>query len=164
MTMPILEGLDGVQKMSKSLGNYVGINEPPAEMFEKVMSISDDMMWRYYLLLTDLPREEIDARQQGVASGEYSALAAKEALADIIVTSFHNREAAFQARMDFDHKHREKGIDRNAPQADAEVPARGGGPARLRLANKALLVGNRIDDWLMSLGICKSKSDAQRQI
>ena len=54
MTMPILEGLDGVQKMSKSLGNYVGINEPPAEMFGKLMSISDEMMWRYYLLLTDL--------------------------------------------------------------------------------------------------------------
>ena len=53
MTMPILEGLDGVQKMSKSLGNYVGINEPPAEMFGKLMSISDEMMWRYYLLLTD---------------------------------------------------------------------------------------------------------------
>ena len=52
--MPILEGLDGVQKMSKSLGNYVGINEPPAEMFGKLMSISDEMMWRYYLLLTDL--------------------------------------------------------------------------------------------------------------
>jgi tyrosyl-tRNA synthetase len=69
MTMPILEGLDGVQKMSKSLGNYVGINEPPAEMFGKLMSISDEMMWRYYLLLTDLTPAEIESLKGSVSSG-----------------------------------------------------------------------------------------------
>src|SRR5437773_7226723 len=63
MTMPILEGLGGVQKMSKSLGNYVGINEPPAEMFGKIMSISDDLMWRYYLLLTDLTSSQVEEKK-----------------------------------------------------------------------------------------------------
>src|SRR5438876_7113406 len=69
MTMPILEGLDGVQKMSKSLGNYVGINEPPAEMFGKIMSISDDLMWRYYLLLTDLTPRQVEEKKRAVALG-----------------------------------------------------------------------------------------------
>src|SRR6202171_3900750 len=67
--MPLLEGTDGVQKMSKSLGNYIGINEPPSEIFGKVMSISDDLMWRYYGLLTDLSIQEIDALRLGVTSG-----------------------------------------------------------------------------------------------
>src|SRR6266704_1864025 len=66
MTMPLLEGLDGKQKMSKSLGNYVGISEPPAEMFGKLMSISDDLMWRYYLLLTDLGQAEIQSMKDAV--------------------------------------------------------------------------------------------------
>ena len=78
MTMPILEGLDGVQKMSKSLGNYVGINEPPAEMFGKLMSISDEMMWRYYLLLTDLTPAEIEALKTSVASGKESPARSEE--------------------------------------------------------------------------------------
>src|SRR5688572_24703420 len=69
MTTPLLEGLDGVEKMSKSLGNYVGVTEPPDEMFGKVMSIADDLMWRYYLLLTDLSSVEIDALKARVVSG-----------------------------------------------------------------------------------------------
>ena len=78
MTMPILEGLDGVQKMSKSLGNYVGINEPPAEMFGKLMSISDDLMWRYYLLLTDMAPREIEALKDSVAAGNAHPLGGEE--------------------------------------------------------------------------------------
>src|SRR5215471_20504582 len=81
MTMPILEGLDGVQKMSKSLGNYVGVTEPPAEMFGKIMSISDDLMWRYYLLLTDLTPAAIEEKKQAVSSGALHPLEAKKALA-----------------------------------------------------------------------------------
>jgi tyrosyl-tRNA synthetase len=158
--MPILEGLDGVQKMSKSLGNYVGINEPPAEMFGKLMKIPDESMWRYYLLLTDLPREEIEARRQGVALGAHSPRGMKEAMADLIVTSFHGREAAFQARMDFDHKYREKGLDRNAPQAEVEVPPMNHGLPKFY----GVQVGKKIDDWLVTLQLCKSKSEAQRQI
>jgi tyrosyl-tRNA synthetase len=108
MTMPILEGLDGVQKMSKSLGNYVGINEPPAEMFGKLMSISDEMMWRYYLLLTDMPPAEIEALKTSVASGKNHPLEVKKALARRIVTDFHESEAATQAQKDFEAQFRDK--------------------------------------------------------
>jgi tyrosyl-tRNA synthetase len=108
MTMPILEGLDGVQKMSKSLGNYVGINEPPAEMFGKLMSISDEMMWRYYLLLTDMPPAEIEELKKSVASGKDHPLEVKKALARRIVTDFHESEAATQAQKDFEAQFRDK--------------------------------------------------------
>ena len=80
MTTPLLEGLDGVEKMSKSLGNYVGVTEPPDEMFGKLMSISDELMWRYYLLLTDLAPAEIDALEARVAAG---ALHPKQAKVDL---------------------------------------------------------------------------------
>ena len=108
MTMPILEGLDGVQKMSKSLGNYVGINEPPAEMFGKLMSISDEMMWRYYLLLTDLTPAEIEALKTSVASGKNHPLEVKKALARRIITDFHSADAATQAQKDFEAQFRDK--------------------------------------------------------
>jgi tyrosyl-tRNA synthetase len=108
MTMPILEGLDGVQKMSKSLGNYVGINEPPAEMFGKLMSISDEMMWRYYLLLTDMPPAGIEELKKSVASGKDHPLEVKKALARRIVTDFHESEAATQAQKDFEAQFRDK--------------------------------------------------------
>ena len=88
-TTPLLEGLDGVEKMSKSKGNYVGITEPPADMFRKLMNMADSLTWRYYELLTDLTLEEIDAlRVQG------DALGAKKDLAKRIVTEFHSREEA----------------------------------------------------------------------
>src|SRR5881397_2102313 len=81
LTMPILEGLDGVQKMSKSLGNAIGIKEPPLEMYGKLMSISDEMMWRYYTLLTDLRTAEIEDLKSRVASGAVHAMQAKKDLA-----------------------------------------------------------------------------------
>jgi tyrosyl-tRNA synthetase len=146
MTMPILEGLDGVQKMSKSLGNYVGINEPPAEMFGKLMSISDDMMWRYYLLLTDLSPAQIEALKASVASGKEHPLEAKKALARRVITDFHNADAAEQAQKDFEARIQSKGVDPNAPVLD-----------------RVGTVG-RVDVWLVELGSCNSKSDAQRQI
>jgi tyrosyl-tRNA synthetase len=96
LTMPLLEGLDGVEKMSKSLGNYIGINEPPSEMFGKVMSISDDLMWKYYVLCTDLPPAEIEARKR-----DAHPKAAKQELARIIVTDFHSAEAADAAEKEF---------------------------------------------------------------
>lgn len=88
-TMPLLEGLDGVEKMSKSKGNYVGINEPPADMFRKLMNMNDSLIWRYYELLTDLSMEEITSLRDGG-----SALDAKKDLALRIVTEFHSREEA----------------------------------------------------------------------
>src|SRR5208337_5094174 len=110
MTMPILEGLDGVQKMSKSLGNYVGINEPPAEMFGKLMSISDEMMWRYYLLLTDMTPAQIGKLKQAVTSGQVHPLEVKKSLARQIITDFHDAEAAAQAQRDFEARFRDDGL------------------------------------------------------
>jgi tyrosyl-tRNA synthetase len=97
MTTPLLEGLDGVEKMSKSLGNYVGVTEPAGEMFGKLMSISDELMWRYYLLLTDLPEAEIAAKRLAVAESELHPKQAKVDLAGRIVADFHSAAAARQA-------------------------------------------------------------------
>ena len=102
MTTPLLEGLDGVEKMSKSLGNYVGVTEAPTEMFGKLMSISDDLMWRYYLLLTDDTTDAVDARRARVASGEEHPKAAKMALAQRIVADFHDADAARVAAEGFE--------------------------------------------------------------
>jgi tyrosyl-tRNA synthetase len=96
LTTPILEGLDGVHKMSKSLGNAIGINEPPLEMYGKVMSISDQMMWRYYELLTDVQTREIEKMKS-----EAHPMQAKKDLAARIVTDFHSAEAAVKAGEDW---------------------------------------------------------------
>ncbi|MDE2962806.1 MAG: tyrosine--tRNA ligase, partial [Acidobacteriota bacterium] len=92
--LPLLEGLDGVQKMSKSLGNYIGIQEPASEIFGKVMSISDDLMYRYYELCTDLSAPEVDRIRDRVARGSLHPKAAKVDLAKRIVREFHSRQAA----------------------------------------------------------------------
>jgi tyrosyl-tRNA synthetase len=91
---PILEGLDGVQKMSKSLNNAIGIHEPPSEMYGKLMSISDELMWKYWTLLTDLRGSEIAAMQAEVAAGGLHPMQAKKNLAHTITSDFHSREAA----------------------------------------------------------------------
>ncbi len=105
MTTPLLEGLDGVEKMSKSLGNYVGVTDSPNDMFGKLMSVSDDLMWRYYLLLTDLTRDEIDALKAQVASGGLHPKQAKVDLARRIVSQFHDADAAGKAVAEFDRVH-----------------------------------------------------------
>jgi tyrosyl-tRNA synthetase len=94
---PILEGLDGVQKMSKSLGNAIGIHEPPQEMYGKLMSISDDLMWKYWTLLTDLKQSEIAGMQADVASGALHPMEAKKRLARTITAGFHGEAAAGSA-------------------------------------------------------------------
>jgi tyrosyl-tRNA synthetase len=160
MTMPILEGLDGVQKMSKSLGNYVGINEAPAEMFGKLMSISDAMMWRYYLLLTDLAPAEIEVLKVSVASGKEHPLEVKKALARRIITDFHSAEAATQAQQDFESQFRSKGLDPGAQRVEVEVPPKDSIAPQFG----GVKLGKRLDEWLVAVQLCKSKSDAQRQI
>ena len=102
MTTPLLEGLDGVEKMSKSLGNYVGVTDAPDEMFGKLMSVSDELMWRYYLLLTDLGGAEIDALRRRVADGALHPKEAKVGLAQRIVADFHGPEAADGAARSFE--------------------------------------------------------------
>jgi len=96
LTMPLLEGLDGVEKMSKSLGNYIGINEEPQSMFGKVMSISDELMWRYYTLCTDLTPAEIEAKRMSA-----HPLEAKRELAKSIIRDFHDAAAAEEAEAEF---------------------------------------------------------------
>jgi len=91
---PIIEGLDGVQKMSKSLGNAIGINEPAGEMYGKLMSISDELMWRYWTLLTDLRGSEIEAMRERVGAGELHPMQAKKDLARLITAGFHGEVAA----------------------------------------------------------------------
>jgi tyrosyl-tRNA synthetase len=148
MTMPILEGLDGVQKMSKSLGNYVGINEPPAEMFGKLMSISDEMMWRYYLLLTDMTAAEIEALRVSVASGKDHPLEVKKALARRIITDFHGAEAAKQAQNDFEAQFQKKAV----PEM------------RNLYSNYPLPQPRELFRFLADLGEFPSNSESQRKI
>ncbi len=100
LTMPILEGLDGAQKMSKSLDNYIGIEDPPAEMFGKLMSISDDLMWRYFELLSFRPLDEIDGFRRDVDSGA-NPRDIKFLLAEEVITRFHDAAAAEAAKRDF---------------------------------------------------------------
>jgi tyrosyl-tRNA synthetase len=94
---PILEGIDGVQKMSKSLNNAIGINEPPQEMYGKLMSISDDLMWKYWVLLTDLKQSEVDALRTKIASGQIHPMETKKELAWTITAGFHGEAAAASA-------------------------------------------------------------------
>ena len=97
LTTPLLEGTDGVQKMSKSYGNYIGINEPAQEIYGKVMSISDDLMWRYYELLTDVSVPQIKQMRADAASGKQHPMEIKKALARRIVQDFHSEQAARDA-------------------------------------------------------------------
>ena len=116
ITVPILEGLDGVQKMSKSLGNYVGITEPPQEMFGKIMSISDELMWRYYELLTDIPLEEIASLKEQASAGKINPKDLKVRLAKEIVARFHSPEAAEKAAREFEKVFAKGGIPEDIPE------------------------------------------------
>ena len=102
MTLPLLEGLDGVEKMSKSLDNYVAVEDEPFEMFGKLMSISDELMWKYWLLLSDRPQDEIDAHRERVAAGEVHPMDAKKELARTIVGEFHSAAAAEAAQVELE--------------------------------------------------------------
>lgn len=143
LTMPILEGLDGVQKMSKSLGNYIGIDEAPGDMFGKLMSISDELMWRYYELLSDSSLDRIGSLREQVLSGALHPKTAKEDLAQEITTRFHGVEAGVAAREAFNAVFARQGI----PE-DIEV---------FSVQAGALLV-----DVLSESGVCSSKGDARR--
>ena len=110
LTTPLLKGLDGVQKMSKSLHNYIGIDEPPNEMFGKIMSISDALMWEYYELLTDLAPSEIGSLRSRCADGDENPRNTKVNLAKSIIRDFHSLEAARQAEEDFNRRFVKKEI------------------------------------------------------
>jgi tyrosyl-tRNA synthetase len=118
LTMPILVGLDGSRKMSKSLGNYIGITEPPQEMFGKLMSIPDDLMWNYYELATDRTEKEIADLRNEVASGKLHPMDAKMKLGEEVVSTFHGAEAGRKAAENFQRVFR----DRQAPTEMKEIP------------------------------------------
>jgi tyrosyl-tRNA synthetase len=111
MTTALLEGLDGVEKMSKSLGNYVGVTDPAPEMFGKLMSIGDDLMWRYYDLLTDLSPEAVRAKRAAVDSGALHPKQAKVELASAVVADFHGSAASRLAAVDFERRFARKELD-----------------------------------------------------
>ncbi|NQT95762.1 MAG: tyrosine--tRNA ligase [Candidatus Omnitrophica bacterium] len=110
ITMPLLEGTDGVQKMSKSYGNYIGITEPPDEMFGKIMSISDEIMWKYYELLTDISIDEISGMKNNMHPKEAKARLAKE-----IITAYHNKVSADNAEKEFESVFKEGNLPSDMP-------------------------------------------------
>jgi tyrosyl-tRNA synthetase len=148
MTTPLLEGLDGVEKMSKSLGNYVGVTESASDMFGKLMSISDELMWRYYTLLTDLSPTDVLHLRNRVSAGDLHPKQAKVDLARRIVRDFHGEAAATQAADEFERRF-----------------------ARKELPVDARVVELDDDEWASSLekrlvrcGLAESSSDARRKI
>src|SRR5947208_9725267 len=130
LTLPLLEGLDGVNKMSKSLDNYVGITEPPNQMFGKLMSISDTLMWRYYELLSFRPQEEIAALKRECAQGR-NPRDAKVMLAQEIVARFHSREGADRPLRDFEARCRDGAPPDNMPAITGQTAGAGSAVARL---------------------------------
>jgi tyrosyl-tRNA synthetase len=132
LTMPLLEGLDGVQKMSKSLGNYIGINEPANEMFGKLMSISDTLMWRYFELLSFRPLGELDALKAEVAAGK-NPRDAKFELGVEIVDRFHGAGSGGRARDEFIARFREGALPSEVPELELTIEAAG---AKLALVLK----------------------------
>ncbi len=113
LTMPLLEGTDGVNKMSKSLGNYIGINEPPEEIFGKMMSISDDLMWRYAELLSERPLADIQRTRAQVAEGKAHPMEFKKALAEEIAARFHGAKAGEFAREYFETRFQKRQVPKN---------------------------------------------------
>lgn len=120
LMMPILEGLDGVQKMSKSLNNYIGITEEPKDIYGKILSISDELMWRYYELLSAMSLDDIATLKEDVASRTVHPKAAKENLALEITTRFYNEELATLAKEEFDSVFKSKNIPTQMPEFEME--------------------------------------------
>src|SRR6476660_9529952 len=121
LTTPILEGLDGVNKMSKSLGNAIGIHEPPLEMYGKIMSVSDEVMWRYYELLTDVSSADIAKMKQDAVSGAAHPMELKKNLARTIVADFHSAEAGVKAGEDWAKQFQKNEVPRAAEKATVEI-------------------------------------------
>lgn len=113
LTMPLLEGTDGVNKMSKSLGNYIGINESPEEIFGKIMSISDTLMWRYFELLSDMDLKRLESIKADVDTGRVHPMVQKKALAEELVSRFHGASAAASARAYFETRYQKKSVPDN---------------------------------------------------
>ena len=122
ITMPLLEGLDGIQKMSKSLGNYIGIDEEPKEMYGKAMSIPDELMMRYFMLVTDMSIEEQEDMAKRLESGELHPRDAKMQLARTIVRLYHGEEAAFEAEEEFKRVFQQRAMPTDIPEYAMDAP------------------------------------------
>jgi tyrosyl-tRNA synthetase len=152
--MPLLEGTDGVQKMSKSYGNYVGITETPQEMFGKLMSISDALMWRYYELLTDLTTKQIEELKWKVSEGSLHPMQAKKDLAKRIIADFHSAQEATEAEANWSRQFQKDEAPENLELVTillAELNPNGDGAVKL-------------DKVLVKAAMAESGSDAQRKI
>jgi tyrosyl-tRNA synthetase len=140
ITLPVLEGIDGVQRMSKSLGNYIGVSEKPTEIFGKIMSIPDTLVIRYFELLTPVSPSEIEKRSRAVASGSVNPRDLKSELAETIVSIYHGEALAATAREEFDRVFRDKGVPDDV--ASFEIAAPGGKFWIVNLLREAKLVSS----------------------
>ncbi|MGQ9471062.1 MAG: tyrosine--tRNA ligase [Candidatus Aminicenantales bacterium] len=154
ITMPLLEGLDGVEKMSKSLGNYVGITEPPAEIYGKIMSISDQLMFRYYELLTDVKAEQIENWKQATTRGEINPRDLKAQLAWQLTADFWDQEAAERVAEEFDRVFRRKELPQEIATIAVSFSKREGREENLI----------NIVDLLVDHGLVPSRGEAKRLI
>jgi len=151
---PILEGLDGVQKMSKSLGNAIGINEPPGEMYGKLMSINDELMWKYWVFLTDLRQSEVDALRAETTAGNLHPMEVKKRLARTITAGFHGEAAAASADENWARMFQQKEAAEDLEEvAVAHADVAGPEPGQIRLPK-----------LLVHLGLAASGAEANRKI
>ena len=160
LTTPLLEGTDGVQKMSKSYGNYIGITEAPQEMFGKVMSISDELMWRYYELVTDVSMTDIERMKGEVASGQAHPMKLKQELGKRIVADFHSREAAEQAAEDWSRMFQKDETPEDLPLLSVRFD-------EVAAPNASSSDGNvqvKLDKLLARTGLATSVTDGLRKL
>ena len=161
MTMPILVGLDGERKMSKSLGNYIGITDPPGQMFGKLMSVSDELMWSYYELLTDFGSPVIVRLREEVKMGVLHPMDAKMQMAHTIVAGFHGEEAAKEASDEFRLVYR----DRKAPTDMPEMKlAWGTRPLHLVLTETGLASSRSEAERLMKAGAVEANGEIEKDV
>jgi tyrosyl-tRNA synthetase len=161
--MPLLEGLDGIKKMSKSLGNYIGIAEPPKEIFGKIMSISDELMLRYYELLSHMTIEELRALRDGLQTGKVHPKKAKEDLALEIVERYWSKDEAIKAKEEFERVHREKGLPDEIPETPNKMEMAAILPPWSVSATVEANI-NWLPQVMKNVGLVKSTSEAIRLI
>ena len=162
---PIIEGLDGVQKMSKSLGNAIGIHEPAQEMYGKLMSISDELMWRYWIFLTDLRQSEIEQMQADVASGALHPMEAKKRLARTIVAGFHSEDAARKADEDWAMQFQQRNVAAVADEVTVDLKQIAvAASLELALQDPTHPVDIYVAKLLVALGLKDSRAEADRQV
>jgi tyrosyl-tRNA synthetase len=157
---PILEGLDGVQKMSKSLGNAIGIKDSAPEMYGKLMSINDELMWRYWTFLTDLPQSQIDTMRGRVAAGELHPMQAKKDLAHAITADFHSVAEADHAAESWATQFQQKGVAEDAPEVSIYLSSEG----LIAPATEDMGTVLRVPKLLQLAGLAASTGEATRKL